>query len=56
MVLGGHLWGLLAGERTRVSLHPLFHNPWIDLWASERLFGEGTGPYEERLGQGQGIC
>ena len=26
-VLVGCLWGLLAGERTRVSLHPLFHNP-----------------------------
>ena len=24
-VLIGRLWGLLAGERTRVSLHPLFH-------------------------------
>ena len=23
-VLVGRLWGLLAGERTRVSLHPLF--------------------------------
>ena len=23
-VLVGWLWGLLAGERTRVSLHPLF--------------------------------
>ena len=23
-VLVGHLWGLLAGERTRVSLHPSF--------------------------------
>ena len=24
-VLVGRFWGLLAGERTRVSLHPLFH-------------------------------
>ena len=27
-VLVGRLWGLLAGERTRVSLHPLFC--WLD--------------------------
>ena len=31
-VLVGCLWGLLAGERTRVSPHPLFHNPLVDLW------------------------
>ena len=32
-VLVGRLWGLLAGERTRVRLHPLFQlirtDPWL---------------------------
>ena len=31
-MLVGHLWGLLAGERTRVSPHPSFHIPLVDLW------------------------
>ena len=31
-VLVGRLWGLLAGERTRVSLHPLFRLDWADPW------------------------
>ena len=31
-VLSCHLWGLLAGERTRVSPHLLFCILWIDLW------------------------
>ena len=31
-VLVSHLWGLLVGERTRVSPHPLFLNPLVDLW------------------------
>ena len=31
-VLIGRLWGLLAGERTRVSLHPLFRLNWTELW------------------------
>ena len=31
-VLVGRLWGLLAGERTRVSLYPLFHLNWTDSW------------------------
>ena len=32
-ILVGRLWGLLAGERTRVSLHPSFRlyrtDPWL---------------------------
>ena len=32
VVLVGHFWGLLAGERTRVSPHPSFLNPLVDLW------------------------
>ena len=28
-VLVSHLWGLLAGERTWVSPHPLFLFPWL---------------------------
>ena len=35
-VLVGHLWGLLAGERTRVSPHLLFHIPLADLWGFQR--------------------
>ena len=31
-VLVGRLWGLLAGERTRVSLYPSFQWSWTDLW------------------------
>ena len=31
-VLVGRLWGLLAGERTRVSLHSLFQLDGTDLW------------------------
>ena len=31
-VLVGRLWGLLAGERTRVSLHPLFPLSRTDPW------------------------
>ena len=31
-VLVGWLWGLLAGERTRVSLHPSFRLSWSDPW------------------------
>ena len=31
-VLVGRLWGLLAGERTRVSLHPSFWLNWTDPW------------------------
>ena len=31
-MLVGHLWGLLAGERTRVSPHLLFLNPLVDFW------------------------
>ena len=31
-VLVGRLWGLLAGERTRVSLHPSFQLNWTDPW------------------------
>ena len=31
-VLMGRLWGLLAGERTRVSLHSLFQSNGTDLW------------------------
>ena len=31
-VLVGRLWGLLAGERTRVSLRSLFQLNWTDLW------------------------
>ena len=52
-VLVGRLWGLLAGERTRVSLHSLF--PLIRLkydWLLGRLFGMGAEPNEERPGQG----
>ena len=32
-ILVGWLWGLLAGERTRVSLHPLFQLVWTDPWS-----------------------
>ena len=32
-VLVGRLWGLLAGERTRVSLHPSFQQHWIESWS-----------------------
>ena len=28
-ILVGYLWGLLAGERTRESLHLLFLFPWL---------------------------
>ena len=43
-VLVGRLWGLLAGERTRVSLHPSFRlirtDPWLLLrgiiWSRNR--------------------
>ena len=35
-VLVGQLWGLLAGERTRVSLHPSFHSIQTDLWLASR--------------------
>ena len=43
-VLVGRLWGLLAGERTRVSLHPSFRlsrtDPWLLLrgiiWSKSR--------------------
>ena len=31
-VLIGRLWGLLAGERTWVSLHSSFQLSWTDLW------------------------
>ena len=31
-VLVGRLWGLLAGERTRVGLHPSFLLSWTDPW------------------------
>ena len=31
-VLMGRLWGLLAEERTRVSLHSLFRLNWTDPW------------------------
>ena len=31
-VLVGRLWGLLAGEGTRVSLHPSFRLNWTDSW------------------------
>ena len=31
-MLMGRLWGLLAGERTRVSLHSLFRLNWTDPW------------------------
>ena len=31
-VLVRRLWGLLVGERTRVSLYPLFRLNWTDLW------------------------
>ena len=31
-VLVGRLWGLLAGERTRVSLHPSFQLSQTDPW------------------------
>ena len=56
-VLAGCLWGLLAGERTRVSPHPLFLIPGIDLWVlSGRTFRMGVGADKERPGQGQGIC
>ena len=33
-ILVGQLWGLLAGERTWVSSHPLFLVPGIDLWGT----------------------
>ena len=55
-VLVSCLWGLLAGERTQVSPHPLFLVPGIDLWGtSGRSFGMGVEPDEEGLGRGQGI-
>ena len=31
-MLVGHLCGLLAGERTRVSPHLSFYIPLVDLW------------------------
>ena len=31
-MLVGRLWGLLARERTRVSLHPSFQLIWTELW------------------------
>ena len=34
-MLVGHLWGLLAGEMTRVSPHLLFLLPRTDLWVLE---------------------
>ena len=35
-VLVGRLWGLLAGERTRVGLHLSFHLNWTDSWLLRR--------------------
>ena len=47
--LMGRLWGLLAGERTRVSLRLLFWLNQTDLWLLlGGLFGAGTSPDEER--------
>ena len=43
-VLVGRLWGLLVGERTRVSLHPLFQLGWTDPW----LLLRGTAWSESR--------
>ena len=37
-VLVGRLWGLLAGERTRVGLHSSFQS-WTDLWLLPRGIG-----------------
>ena len=38
-VLVGRLWGLLAGERTRVGLHSSFQSSWTDLWLLPREIG-----------------
>ena len=46
-VLVGQLWGLLAGERTRVSLHPSFQLSQTDLW----LLPRGIVWSESRLRQ-----
>ena len=55
-VLVGRLWGLLAGERTRVSLHPLFQLNWTDPWCFlGGLTGARAEPDEERSSRGQGI-
>ena len=56
-VLVGHLWGLLAGERTRVGLHLLFQLMGLICGClSGGSFGMRAGEDEERLGQGQSIC
>ena len=36
-VLVGRLWSLLAGERTRVSLHPSFQSSRTDPWLLLRV-------------------
>ena len=38
-VLVGRLWGLLAGERTRVGLHSSFQLSWTDPWSLPRGIG-----------------
>ena len=50
VVLVGHLWRLLAGERTQISLHPLFRLSGLIHGHLGGLFGMGTGPNEEGLG------
>ena len=56
-ILVGRLWGLLAGERTRVSPHLSFLIPGTDLWVlSGRSPGMGAEPVEEGPGRGQGVC
>ena len=44
-VLMERLWGLLAGERTRVSLHPSFRLSQTDLWSLFRgIIWSGNKP------------
>ena len=41
-VLVGQLWGLLAGERTRVSPHLLFHIPWLIFGDFREIIWKGS--------------
>ena len=50
-VLVGRLWGLLAGERTRVSLHSSFHCTGLNRGCfSGGLFGTRAEPNEKGPG------
>ena len=57
-VLVGRLWGLLAGERTRVSLHSLFQLTGLICggFLLGGLPGARAEPDEEGPSRGQSVC